>query len=280
MSNSCERHETGANALAVGLYRALVGMDNAHAALAAAGERQQKIDALIAEKQGKLHKLAADRANKGGGRPNAAHSWQKAALEASIAWLQRGLLPEESEQSVRTAQRAADELRASAAQHPQHHAAAGVAPVGRPPSAGGGRGGGFDVGSGDDVDDGGGRDDDEEDANFSQYYAVSPAQSQFNKDVAHEYLDGRRDRKVIRVEPDELLASGCKPALVGLGAVHICAPHLHLGLPLPPCPRHGWASADRTTSTNASCAQGALRPHGVCYGVCMPRRLMNGLSAW
>ncbi len=158
-------------------------MDNAHAALAAAGERQQKIDALIAEKQGKLDKLAALRANKGRGRPTTSHSSQKAALEASIARLQRGLLPEESEQSVRTAQRAADELRASAAQHPQHHAAAGVAPVGRPPPAGGARGGGFAVGGGGDVNDGGGHDDDDDDANFSQYYAVSPAQRQFNKSV-------------------------------------------------------------------------------------------------
>jgi hypothetical protein len=32
------------------------------------------------------------------------------------------------------------------------------------------------------------------------------------------------------------------------------APHLHLGLPLPPCPRHGWASVD----------QGKLHANGCC----------------
>ena len=32
---------------------------------------------------------------------------------------------------------------------------------------------------------------------------------------------------------------------IGLGAFHMHAPHLEMGLPLPPCPRCGWKSVDK-----------------------------------
>lgn len=220
-------------------------VEEARAALEAAGERQKRIDELVAEKQARLDKLAADRANKGRGRPNAAHSARKKALESAIARLQQGFLPEES--GFHSAPRTADELRASAARHPQHHAAASTAPPGRPRSSGGdGGGNGGGGGDGGGVSDGGGEadDDDIEDANFHHFYRVSTNQKAFNATVASEYLSGVRDRKVVKVEPDDLITSGCKPELIGLGAVHVCAPHLHLGLPMMPCPRHGWESVD------------------------------------
>ena len=219
---------------------------DARAALDAAGERQRKIDSLIAEKQKVLDALAEQRANKGRGRPNAQHASRKAAAEASIARLQRGLLPGESE-PVRLGAMSNDQLRTSAAQHPQHHAAAGTAPAGRSAGSGASAGGLNDSGGADDDGGEGGADgdDDEEDASFHQFYAVSSNQKAFNITVAKEYMKKGSDHKVVRIEPDNLLASGCKKACVGLGAVHICAPHLHLGLPLPPCPKHGWASVDR-----------------------------------
>ena len=62
-------------------------------------------------------------------------------------------------------------------------------------------------------------------------------------------------RSEITVYPDNLLASGCKQELVGLGPVHVCAPQLHMGLPLTPCPRHGWAAVDgNKVRTRGMCA--------------------------
>ena len=52
-------------------------MEDARAALAAAGERQKTIDDLIAKSQAELDRLAAVRANKGRGRPNSSHAAQK-----------------------------------------------------------------------------------------------------------------------------------------------------------------------------------------------------------
>ena len=64
----------------------------------------------LAEKQKVLDALAEQRANKGRGRPNAQHASRKAAAEASIARLQRGLLPGESE-PVRLGAMSNDQLR-------------------------------------------------------------------------------------------------------------------------------------------------------------------------
>ena len=203
-------------------------MDSATAVLMAAGQRQAKIDALIAEKQGQLDKLTKG-AQKKRGRPNAALASRKATLNGAILRLQRGLLPDERD-PAHTTPRTEDELRASAAQHPQHHAAAGVAPAGRAaicqPEArvggaadagGGARGGqGADGAARDARDDAGDDEDDVPDAAFQQYYAVSHAQKDFNTRVARDYLKGDRDRKEIKVEPPELLASGCKSACIGL----------------------------------------------------------------
>ena len=222
--------------------------------LEAAGEHQRKINDLIAVQQQKLDALAEQRKNKGRGRPSTAHAAQKKAAESRIARLQRGLLPGEPE-PTRTTPRTAAELRTSAADHPQHHAAAGTAPAGRPPGSGGSGSDGDQDDRGTDEDDA----DDRQDPDFHQYYKVSPAQREFNSKVTGEYMSGERSHKQIKIEPDDLLASGCRPELIGVGAVHICAPHLHLGLPLPPCPRHGWASVDGKRVRPKGCFSPARR---------------------
>ena len=87
-------------------------------------------------------------------------------------------------------------------------------------------------------------DDGDESPEFKQFYRVSPAQRSFNEDAAHNYMTHELARSEITVHPDNLLASGCKHELIGVGPVHICAPHMQMGLPMTPCPRHGWASVD------------------------------------
>ena len=231
-------------------------LDAARAALEAAGARQQEIDKLIAKHQAVLDELAAERANKGRGRPNCAHHAKKAAHEGKLARLQRGLLPHESGPQS-SAPQSGEALRASASQHPQHHAAAGTAPSGRSRASGNGRGsnadgsGGSDSGGIDVVADG---DDDEEDANFRHFYRVSEMQKEFNESVAYEYQHGELDRRIICVQPYQLVGGGCQAEHIGLGPVHLVVPHLHMGLPLPPCPKHGWPSVD----------QGKLRTRGWC----------------
>ncbi len=232
-------------------------LDAAEAALNAAGARQADIDGRIAVLQGRLDELAEARQNKGRGRPNTAHTSERKAVEAKIARLQRNLLPGEPDPRPPRPQ-TVDELRTSAAQNAQHHAAAGTAPLGRPAGNGG-------VGDGGDGNGGGGaaararaaadaNDDDVEDANFQQYYAVSPAQKAFNNDVAREYIAAKGRHMPIKVQPKNVISGFCQPALIGLGPVHICAPHYHLGLPLPPCPRHGWRSVDHDKlHTNGVC---------------------------
>ena len=111
-------------------------VEEAVAALAKAGEQQQEIDELIAKAQSGLDKLAEERANKGRGRPNSSHASRKASLEAKIVRLRRGQLP--IHPVHRVVPSSADELRASAAQHPQHHVSSAFAPAGRAKEGAGG----------------------------------------------------------------------------------------------------------------------------------------------
>ena len=241
-------------------------MDAARAALDAAGARQKKIDDLIAEQQARLNAIDKTRQNRGRGRPPAHEASTYAAIERKIDRLKRGELPDDAGAGAGAAPSADVDLRASARQHPQHHAAAGVAPQGRSSnsagggsSSGAGSGGSGGGGGGAVDDDGPDDDDDEESVEFKQYYRVPQHQKAWNEKVAHEYSKGLRERGAIEVEPPNLLRSCCDPALVGLGKVHICAPHLHLGLPLPPCPRHGWDAVDRGKLHSKGFSCGARR---------------------
>jgi hypothetical protein len=239
-------------------------LDGANKVLEDANERRRLVDEAKAKVQRKLDALKEERMNKGRGRPNKAHESQKAAAEAQMRRLERGFLPGEVVPPPSAPQTDA-EVRASAAQHSQHHASAGTAPAGRPAQAdrgGGGSGSGGSGGSGGNGGGGGGNgaatngggDDDVEDTNFHQYYSIAANQRAFNEQIMSDYMKGERDRKLIKVEPYELIGSGCNPELIGVGPVHICAPHLHMGLPLPPCPRHGWRSVD----------EGKLHTRGCC----------------
>ena len=96
-----------------------------------AGTRRADIDREMAKQQKIIDDLAAQRKNKGRGRPSTTHASKVKAAESKIANLQRNILPTESAPYV---PRTAIELIGSAAQHPQHHAAASSVPVGRPSS--------------------------------------------------------------------------------------------------------------------------------------------------
>jgi len=102
--------------------------DAARSELEKAGERQREIDGLLAVDNKKLEALAAERKNKGSGRPNTHHSSEMKASGAKIARLMRNILPSEQAPYV---PRTMFELVTSAATHPQHHAAAGAVPAGR-----------------------------------------------------------------------------------------------------------------------------------------------------
>ena len=103
-------------------------LDAARSELETAGERQQEIDGFVAVENKKLEALKAERAVKGSGRPNTAHSSKVKASGAKIARLMRNILPSEQAPYV---PRTMFELVTSAATHPQHHAAAGAVPAGR-----------------------------------------------------------------------------------------------------------------------------------------------------
>lgn len=215
-------------------------IDEARAELEAAGARQRQIDDLIADEKKELDKIKAGRSR---GAPTLPERRKVAGIERRIARLQRGVLPDEPEARP-AANTSATDLQASAQQHPQHHAAPEHVPPGRSSGTRTGNGssaGGDEVG-GDASDDDGGSDDEDdvESPDFAQYYSVSSNQRQWNLKVKREFTKGG----ATVVPPPDLLRSGCKPAFVGLGTVHVCAPHLHMGLPLPPCPRHGWAAVD------------------------------------
>ena len=101
-------------------------MEQDQAALAAAAKRRETIDGHIADLQKRVDGIKAERKNKGRGRPNVAQANRMATLQSNIVRLQRGLLPEDPSPPKMRPQ-TTDELRASAAQHLQHHAAAATA---------------------------------------------------------------------------------------------------------------------------------------------------------
>ena len=118
--------------VSIHMARVNAPFDAALAALDAAGIRKQKIDGLILIQKQELGRLAGILKNKGRGRPNKDHTEQVKAASARIMRLERNVLPDESEPKPPPT---IDELRASASQHPQHHASAGAVPGGRPAGA-------------------------------------------------------------------------------------------------------------------------------------------------
>ncbi len=53
-----------------------------------------------------------------------------------------------------------------------------------------------------------------------------------------------------------MLKSRCDPELIGVGPCHVHHPRGILGLPLPPCPTHGWKSVDEQHIITNGCTSG------------------------
>ena len=82
--------------------------------------------------------------------------------------------------------------------------------------------------------------------------------------------------------PPKVLPNACQPEDVGLGAFIMHAPHLEIGLPLPPCPRCGWKSVDKEMVTSngvcparrvyASEVDEWLGGVSLCCGICLTKK--------
>ena len=153
------------------------------------------------------------------GRPKLPRMNKTNRLLAAVSALENDRLPGEFQQVQAAPARS---VAASARAHAQHHAQPAAVPAGRPaglqqaaqqaaqqpgPPGGGGDG---DTGDGD-------ADDEEELRRASG--STTPGrptmrpsnQRAFNKKSARAYLNNDVDRKVTRMEPPELLPSGCQP---------------------------------------------------------------------
>jgi hypothetical protein len=230
-------------------------MDIAQKKLDAAVARRVKIAELLIPARAAVE--ADKEATKGiRGAPTLPRKNKTAALKAAVARLENDLLPGEHRE---VQARPAGFLAASARANAQHHADAETVPAGRLRDAAASQDhhGAAAAAAGDgaaaaaaDVDDDALDDDDEEDPNFPHYYRVSSNQRKFNSASAKAYRKGELNRKVTRVVPPKVLPNACLPEIVGLGAFHMHAPHLEMGLPLPPCPRCGWKSVDKQMVTS------------------------------
>jgi hypothetical protein len=215
-------------------------MDDAQKALDAAVARRTTIAELLVVARAAVEE---DRRNNLGilGAPKKSRRTRTAALKAAVVRLESGLLPGEHRE---VQAKPPGFLAASARANAQHHAQAEQVPPGRRPSASGSR---HDDDDDEPADAAGAEedDDDHEDAEFAHYYRVSSNQRDFNRSSAKAYRKGETDRKVTRMVPPKVLPNACQPEHIGLGAFHMHAPHLEMGLPLPPCPRCGWKSVDK-----------------------------------
>ena len=231
--------------------------------LAAAGRRRAEIDRRIAEAEQKLKERAAARKGKRG-RMTSAEQAKENSLNALIVRLRAGYLPGEQMSAARAP---ADQVLASAQQNLQHHAAGGSAPPGRPAAAAasssGGGGAAADGADGDDQDD----DDDDQDPNFRNYYRVTSQQRAFNLAAKEQFKKQAASLSSPIFRPKDVIKAGCDRELIGVGACHVFAPHLYLGLPKPPCPKHDWMAVDK------GCV--------ATWGWCAARRVYaDGIDEW
>ena len=250
--------------------------------LEAAGRRQAEIDRRIAAAQKELDDRKRARAGKGSGRMKKAEQKKDDSLNALLVRLRAGYLPGEI---MSTARAPPAQVAASAQQNSQHHAESLSASSGRPAASalaaagisgrrgGGGGGSGSGGGGDDDEDDGGDEgdddegDDDEQDAAFKQYYRVTPQQRAFNRNAAFHFRKNAANLNSSIIRPRDVVKSGCDRSFIGVGACHVYAPHLYLGLPLPPCPTCGWKAVDRKRVTTR--------------GMCPARRVYDeGIDDW
>ena len=239
-------------------------MDAASAELAEAGRRQTEIDRLIRQCEEKLAALHKSHSKAGGGRGSGrwkqADQKKKDALEANLKLLRSGVLPSERQAAQRAS---AADVQESARQNAAHHAASQPPPAGRPAasaaggssSAAGSSGGAAGRASDDGVPD---HDDGEEDDELrrANYYAVSAQQRAFNEQKTRDFVKQAANLPHAYFDPPDVSKSGCGPKVIGVGRVHVHAPHLFLGYAKPPCPTCGWKSVDNDT----------IKTWGVCAG--------------
>ena len=239
-------------------------MEAATAELEEAGRKRQEVDRLKIEKRKELDELHHRHTRSGGGTGSG--RWKKRdqdkkdELESELKHLEQGYLPDEVPAAARAS---ADALRQGARQNAQHHAGGMPAPSGRVPSGRssrttGGAGSSDAAGSARDNDSSSfadARDDDgEEDVDFGNYYKVSAAQRAFNRERTVHFFRNAANLQRACFEPRDVSKSGCDPACIGIGRLHVHAPHRFLGFELPPCPVHGWRSVDEgKVVTNGFC---------------------------
>ena len=96
---------------------------------------------------------------------------------------------------------------------------------------------------------------------------VPTFQKEFNTRAAKQFVKSGANLSSATFRPKDMIRSGCDRKLIGVGACHIHAPHRYLGLPLPPCPKHGWRSVDEKR----------LKPRGTCPG---RRVYTDGIDEW
>ena len=78
---------------------------------------------------------------------------------------------------------------------------------------------------------------------------MTPPQAAFNKDKATHFFKAAANLERAYFDPRDVSKSGCDPAVIGVGRLHVFAPHVYLGFALPPCPNHGWHSVDESKVT-------------------------------
>ena len=223
---------------------------------------------MIVAKEAALAARERARKGKGSGRMLKAEQRIEDKLHADLVKLRAGFFPAEH---VPTARAPLQQVLSSARDNSHHHAGGLSAPSGRPRRNAGGSGDGGD-GGGDGGDDGGGNggvnaeaaDDGEPDPRFTHFYRVSSNQKAFNQRAAVAFGQGGANLCSATFRPNDVIKAGCDRTLIGVGACHIHAPHLYLGLPLPPCPRHGWQSVDEgRVKTGGTCPARRVYDEGV-----------------
>ena len=232
-------------------------LEAARAELLEQGQHQAECRRLIEEKQAELDRRIAARKGKGSGRLSGAEQKKDDDLNAVLVNLRLGYLPGER---VPTARAPTAQVFQSARQHSTHHAGRLSVPAGRPRNDGGraDRGGtngdGADDGDGDAGAEDDAPDDGVADPAFMHFYRVTSNQKAFNKWAAAQFVRNGANLSSATFRPKDVIKSGCDRKLIGVGACHIHAPNRYLGLPLPPCPKHGWPSVD----------QNHVKPNGFC----------------
>ena len=236
-------------------------MDAAIAELDKSGSRQTKLDRCINECKEKLAALHQKHSKAGGGRGSG--RWNKGdqnakdALEGNLKDARDGFLPGER---LAAARASAASVQESARQNAAHHARSEPPPSGRPAintagsgGAAGGSGAAASRAPGDDAPD---HDDGEEDDALrnANYYTVSAQQRAFNEEKMRDFVKTAANLSHSYFDPPDVSKSGCNPAYIGVGRVHVHAPHLFLGFAKPPCPTCGWKSVDQDT----------IKTKGVC----------------